>query len=130
MTMVAGGLLCLVCICLTCLPCMLGWCQNIDHFCSSCGKQLTHKPHDGTVQITEAAKEAQAMNGGMQMGPAPGQMPSQYAVPQPSPYGQEQQQQYGSPGQQHGQHRDMQQSQPEIQVSSPPQSPPVVQEKV
>ena len=123
MTMVAGGLLCLVCICLTCLPCMLGWCQNVDHYCSACGKQLTHKPHDGIVQLTEAAKEAQNRMGlaaGQQRGPAPGQVPSQYGPPPQMPQGeyggQQQQQQYT--GQSH-----MQQA-PEIQVQSPPQSPP------
>lgn len=132
MTMVAGGLLCLVCICLTCLPCMLGWCQNIDHYCSACGKQLTHKPHDGIVQVTEAAKEAQNRMGladGQQRGPAPGQVPSQYCPPPPQQqpamtgeYGsQQQQQQYGqAPYPQQG---------PEIQVQSPPQSPPVVHQE-
>lgn len=135
MTMVAGGLLCLVCICLTCLPCMLGWCQNVDHYCSACGKQLTHKPHDGIVQVTEAAKEAQNRMGladGQQRGPAPGQVMSQYGAPPPQQGGQIE---YGAPQQQqpYGQGYEQPQMQhpqnPEIQVQSPPQSPPVAHEK-
>ena len=43
------------------------------------GKQLTHRPHDGTTQVVEAAK---ARRGDAQ---APHQVPSQYAAPQPHP---------------------------------------------
>lgn len=147
MTMIAGGLLCLVCICLTCLPCMLGWCQNVDHFCSKCGKQLTHKPHDGTTQITEAAREAQnrlGLAGGQQRGPAPGQVPSQYGMPPQQQPMQHQQtgvsMEYGSQQQQqqqpYGQTYASPQPQPEIQqmsaerpIQEAPQSPPAVHQE-
>lgn len=83
MTMVAGGLLCLVCICLACLPCMLGWAQNTYHVCTQCGKQLAFRPHDGMLQVHPAAKEAQqAARGGAPAGPPPGTVQSQYAQPQ------------------------------------------------
>ena len=44
-------LCCLVCICAACLPCALGWCQDTDHICTACNKKVTHKPHDGQVQV-------------------------------------------------------------------------------
>lgn len=48
---VTGVVLCLICVCLACVPCIAGWFQEIDHFCTQCGKQLTHRPSDGPVQI-------------------------------------------------------------------------------
>ncbi|KAJ5709646.1 LITAF-like zinc finger domain-containing protein [Penicillium malachiteum] len=43
-------LCCLICICLACIPSTTGMCQNTSHFCSNCGKQVSHKPHNGATQ--------------------------------------------------------------------------------
>jgi len=33
------------------VPCLCGWCQDTDHHCSECKNMITHKPHDGTVEV-------------------------------------------------------------------------------
>ncbi|KAI0096584.1 hypothetical protein GGR51DRAFT_28540 [Nemania sp. FL0031] len=50
----ASILCCLVCVCLACLPSMAGWCENINIYCSNCGKQVAMIPHDGMIQVTPA----------------------------------------------------------------------------
>ncbi|GAB7359025.1 hypothetical protein MBLNU230_g5097t1 [Neophaeotheca triangularis] len=50
-TTLAGAVCCLFCVCLTCLPCMMGWFQDTDHFCKGCNRKVTHQPHDGPVQV-------------------------------------------------------------------------------
>ena len=40
MTIITGiGIGCL-CICLACLPCMMGWFQDVDHFCTNCNQRV------------------------------------------------------------------------------------------
>ncbi|KAF2738502.1 hypothetical protein EJ04DRAFT_509645 [Polyplosphaeria fusca] len=47
----AAALCCLCCGVITvCIPFLCHWCADIDHRCSECGKQVSHKPHDGPVQ--------------------------------------------------------------------------------
>jgi len=33
------------------IPCLCGWCQDTDHHCSECKNMITHKPHNGTVEV-------------------------------------------------------------------------------
>ena len=33
---------------------MLGWCQDTEHYCTQCNRKVTHKPHDGQVQVQTA----------------------------------------------------------------------------
>lgn len=50
-TTLAAALCCLFCGVITvCIPSLCHWCADIDHRCSECGKQVSHKPHDGPVQ--------------------------------------------------------------------------------
>ncbi|KAH0419735.1 hypothetical protein CcaCcLH18_14307 [Colletotrichum camelliae] len=50
MQMVAGILCCLLCVCLTCVPCIAGWCEDVHYACSSCHKRVATRPYNGTIQ--------------------------------------------------------------------------------
>lgn len=41
----------ILCICAACIPCIARSCQDVDQYCSECGKKLTHKPYDGATQV-------------------------------------------------------------------------------
>lgn len=58
-------LFCLICVCLTCIPCLAHWYADTDHYCSECNQHVTHRPHDGHVEVLS------------EYGPAT--MPSRYA---------------------------------------------------
>ncbi|KAI6080657.1 hypothetical protein F4821DRAFT_265677 [Hypoxylon rubiginosum] len=47
----AGVVLCLFCVCLACLPCVGGWCENVNIFCSSCNNRVATIPHDGPLSL-------------------------------------------------------------------------------
>lgn len=65
-TRLAGVICCLLTgIICSCLPCLLGWCQDTNHYCSECNNQVTHKPYDGAVIVKHR--------------PAPALVASQYA---------------------------------------------------
>jgi hypothetical protein len=49
----AGVLCCLVTLVCVCVPCICGWCQDVDQYCSKCNNRVTHKPHDGFTQVID-----------------------------------------------------------------------------
>ncbi|ATY62271.1 LPS-induced tumor necrosis factor alpha factor [Cordyceps militaris] len=51
MQFIVGGVLCLVCICLTCLPCMLHWFEDTDWFCSECNNKIAMRRNEGAIQV-------------------------------------------------------------------------------
>ncbi|ORY68405.1 uncharacterized protein BCR38DRAFT_481896 [Pseudomassariella vexata] len=88
MTIVAGIALGCLCICLACLPCILHWCQNIDHYCTGCNQRVVHIQHGGVPQVIAP----------------PQNVPQQYKMENPQQYGDHQspqpQQQHASGGMQ------------------------------
>ncbi|KAI9690618.1 MAG: hypothetical protein M1820_009975 [Bogoriella megaspora] len=52
-TVLTGALCCLLCICLTPIPCMLGWFEDVDHYCTGCGQKVTTRPYDGPVVVLQ-----------------------------------------------------------------------------
>ncbi|KAL0939645.1 uncharacterized protein CTRU02_206255 [Colletotrichum truncatum] len=51
MQILAGALCCLVCVCLTCVPCLAGWCEDTHFSCSNCRQRVATRPHDGPIQV-------------------------------------------------------------------------------
>ncbi|OHF01195.1 hypothetical protein CORC01_03510 [Colletotrichum orchidophilum] len=51
MQMVAGALCCLFCVCLACVPCIAGWCENMHYSCARCKNRVATRPYDGTIQV-------------------------------------------------------------------------------
>ncbi|KAK7962119.1 uncharacterized protein PG986_002944 [Apiospora aurea] len=104
MTILTGiGIGCL-CICLACLPCMLGWFQDIDHYCMNCNQRVAFVADGRPAQVIAP----------------PNNVPQQYNMGNQPQYGQQQQQQQGQyqpPAQQQQPHSPQQQS----QVKAPPQ---------
>ncbi|EMF08758.1 uncharacterized protein SEPMUDRAFT_151702 [Sphaerulina musiva SO2202] len=58
--------ICLICPCVACIPlkgcCGDGMLQDWDHYCTGCGKQLTHRPYNREAQIL--APDHAAVNSG------------------------------------------------------------------
>ncbi|KAI1771049.1 hypothetical protein F4818DRAFT_430967 [Hypoxylon cercidicola] len=52
----AGVVLCCICVCLACLPCIGGWCENVNIFCSSCNSRVATLPHDGPIQLAPVVR--------------------------------------------------------------------------
>ncbi|KAK2755648.1 hypothetical protein CKAH01_17317 [Colletotrichum kahawae] len=50
MQTVAGVLCCLLCVCLTCVPCIAGWCEDTDYTCSNCHSRVATRPYNGEIQ--------------------------------------------------------------------------------
>lgn len=36
---------------------MIGWGYSIDHYCSACERQLTHRPNEGQVKLVDNEKK-------------------------------------------------------------------------
>ncbi|KAI3336677.1 hypothetical protein HD806DRAFT_14223 [Xylariaceae sp. AK1471] len=53
----AAALCCIFCICLTCLPCVAGWCENIHIWCTGCGRKVAMIPHDGPIKVLAVTQE-------------------------------------------------------------------------
>ncbi|KAF4827284.1 hypothetical protein CGCTS75_v008367 [Colletotrichum tropicale] len=51
MQMLAGALCCLLCVCLTCVPCIAGWCEDTHYSCGNCHKRVATRPYDGPIQV-------------------------------------------------------------------------------
>ncbi|KAK3998242.1 hypothetical protein QBC44DRAFT_314061 [Cladorrhinum sp. PSN332] len=51
MQIVAGALCCLFCICLTCVPCIAGWFEEMHYFCTGCNNKVAMRPDSGPLQI-------------------------------------------------------------------------------
>ncbi|KAI6921128.1 hypothetical protein KC355_g17193, partial [Hortaea werneckii] len=75
---ILGLLLCLICICAACIPCLAHWCADIDHYCSECKQRVTHRPYNGNIEVlgeygpaTMPSRYAQASD--MEMGAGHGQ---------------------------------------------------------
>ncbi|KAK8016576.1 hypothetical protein PG993_014765 [Apiospora rasikravindrae] len=114
MTIITGiGIGCL-CICLACLPCMLGWFQDVDHYCVSCNQRVAFVADGRPAQVIAPANNVpQQYHMGSQ--PQYGQQPQQSQPQQQGQYqppAQQQQQQ-----QQHQEHPPQQQS----HANAPPQ---------
>ncbi|KAK2608659.1 hypothetical protein QQS21_002770 [Conoideocrella luteorostrata] len=51
MQIVVGAVLCLFCICLTCVPCLAGWFEDTEYRCSGCKNMVAVRRHDGPLEI-------------------------------------------------------------------------------
>ncbi|OAR00863.1 hypothetical protein LLEC1_02733 [Akanthomyces lecanii] len=51
MQIIVGAVLCLVCVCLTCLPCMLHWFEDTEWHCSHCKKKVAIRQNEGAIQV-------------------------------------------------------------------------------
>ncbi|KAK4168363.1 hypothetical protein QBC43DRAFT_117278 [Cladorrhinum sp. PSN259] len=51
MQLIAGALCCLFCICLTCVPCIAGWFEEVHYYCTGCNNQVAMRPDSGPMQI-------------------------------------------------------------------------------
>ena len=112
-----GVVCCLICICAACLPCLCGWFQETDHYCSKCNKKVTHKPHDGPVQVMQGQTAHMVPSQYAWNSPQPGQ-PQSVAVPQQAQVHQDPKQRYEAQMQEHREQQMREQSQPG------PQAPP------
>ncbi|KAI2773210.1 hypothetical protein F4815DRAFT_450309 [Daldinia loculata] len=59
MQLVVGALLCCVCPCLACLPCIGGWFENTRISCSACKADIANISHDGLIQVVPIHRVAQ-----------------------------------------------------------------------
>ncbi|PHH79371.1 hypothetical protein CDD82_2430 [Ophiocordyceps australis] len=50
MQALAAVLCCMFCVCLTCVPCLAHWYENIEYTCSNCNNLVAIRPHDGPMQ--------------------------------------------------------------------------------
>lgn len=48
---VVGAVLCLVCICLACVPCIAGWFENVEYRCSRCRALVATRKNDGPLEV-------------------------------------------------------------------------------
>ncbi|KAK7984776.1 hypothetical protein PG988_002398 [Apiospora saccharicola] len=119
MTIITGiGIGCL-CICLACLPCMLGWFQDVDHYCMNCNQRVAFVQDGRPAQVIAPANnvpQQYQMGNQPQYGHQQQQPPQQPGQCQP-PQEQPQQQQQFPPHQQQQEHPPQQQG----QVDAPPQ---------
>lgn len=56
---------------------MCHWCADVDHYCSGCGNQVAHKPHEGKVEVKLPEDKTKEMS----MYAKPGQEVRKYAKP-------------------------------------------------
>ncbi|CEJ93692.1 hypothetical protein VHEMI09265 [[Torrubiella] hemipterigena] len=96
MQTIAGVVLCCFCVCLACLPCIAGWCEDREYRCSHCKNLVAVHPDGGVMQIYTPAGPApvavpvqhhQVPQGGQKMQQPPMQLPmqSQQHIQQPAP---------------------------------------------
>uniref|UniRef100_A0A0B7KG97 LITAF domain-containing protein n=1 Tax=Bionectria ochroleuca TaxID=29856 RepID=A0A0B7KG97_BIOOC len=60
MQIVVGAVLCLFCVCLTCLPCILHWCENTEYYCTNCNQKLALRTYDGAMQVFSPPQPSRA----------------------------------------------------------------------
>ena len=48
---VAGVLCCFLCVCLACVPCIAGWFEDTNYFCSACNKKVASRPDKGGIEV-------------------------------------------------------------------------------
>ncbi|KAK4621512.1 hypothetical protein CLAFUW4_07241 [Fulvia fulva] len=64
--------ICLICPCAACFPlkgcCGDGMLQDWDHYCSGCGKQITHRPYNKEQQIVAPDHDTSPQPGRQQTG--------------------------------------------------------------
>ncbi|KAJ2976331.1 hypothetical protein NQ176_g5016 [Zarea fungicola] len=51
MQIIVGALFCLVCVCLTCVPCLAGWFEDMEYRCSQCKNMVARRRHDGPLEL-------------------------------------------------------------------------------
>ncbi|KAM3446110.1 hypothetical protein MY3296_009979, partial [Beauveria thailandica] len=51
MQILVGALFCLVCVCLTCVPCLAGWFEDVEYRCSQCKNMVARRRHDGALEV-------------------------------------------------------------------------------
>lgn len=70
---VCGAILCLFCICLTCVPCCAGWFEKTNVSCSRCNKLVAIISSEGVTQVVPTTE--QASQASQYAAPAPQQQP-------------------------------------------------------
>lgn len=53
---IVGAVLCLVCVCLACLPCMLHWFEDTVWHCSECKNKVAMRRNEGAIEIFGPAR--------------------------------------------------------------------------
>jgi hypothetical protein len=53
-----GAAFCVVCVCLTPLPCCLHWFEQTQWFCTSCEKQIAVRVRDGEIRVFPTPEES------------------------------------------------------------------------
>lgn len=49
---VLGGVLCLFCVCLACVPCLAGWCEDTHYSCTTCNRRVaTRSYQSGRIEV-------------------------------------------------------------------------------
>ncbi|KAG7285694.1 hypothetical protein NEMBOFW57_007987 [Staphylotrichum longicolle] len=51
MQIVAGVLCCLLCVCLTCVPCLAHWFEETTYFCSQCNNKVAMRSENGQISV-------------------------------------------------------------------------------
>ncbi|TQV98877.1 hypothetical protein V2A60_007423 [Cordyceps javanica] len=51
MQILVGALFCLVCVCLTCVPCLAHWFEDAEYRCSQCKNMVARRRHDGPLEV-------------------------------------------------------------------------------
>ncbi|EFY93159.1 hypothetical protein J3459_011824 [Metarhizium acridum] len=123
MQIIVGALLCLFCICLTCVPCLAGWFEDTQYRCSQCKNMVAIGRYDGPIEVfgptmpvySQYSNNQAPMNAQQQQGQVPIQSYQQ-------PYPQQQQQQ--QPPQQHQEQYPMHVLQPQVQQQQQPVTQP------
>jgi len=54
---ILGAVLCLVCICLTCVPCCAGWFERTNISCARCNKLVAVIPYDGPIRVMPTVEQ-------------------------------------------------------------------------
>ncbi|KHN98743.1 LPS-induced tumor necrosis factor alpha factor [Metarhizium album ARSEF 1941] len=66
MQILVGALLCLFCVCLTCVPCLAGWFEDTHYRCSNCKNVVAIRRHDGPIEVYGPAMPVYSQYSGIQ----------------------------------------------------------------
>ncbi|OAA81382.1 LPS-induced tumor necrosis factor alpha factor [Akanthomyces lecanii RCEF 1005] len=120
MQILVGALFCLVCVCLTCVPCLAHWFEDAEYRCNQCKNMVARRRHDGPMEVlgpqaavySQYGQQPQMNAQGQQAQGAPVQTKDASGLAQPQQYEmQPQQLQYHQQQQQHHYQQQQQQQQ-------------------